>query len=237
MATASPGITGHAHFDIFPKIYPKIRCQRVIIITATSIHDAVPSLMPHITLRSTNHQAFYFQTITINMSSKVYKLNKMAATVQKLESYLPTSMYSLGYTILFNSMVKLAATAGIKVEKLSQRESQVYLRNKRRVQNHIGGLHACSMALAAESATGMVVGMNVPDTHIPLLKSMHVNFVRRCQGNVRVKAWLTEEDYQRIHEDDKGQVTVPVRVEDESGNEPIETEMIWAWVNKNRSKK
>lgn len=171
------------------------------------------------------------------MSSKVYKLNKMAAGVNKLESYLPKFMYPFGYTMLFNSMVKLAGTAGIKVEKLSQKKSQVYLKNRKKVQNHIGGLHACSMALAAESATGMVVAMNVPDTHIPLIKSMHVDFVRRCQGDIRVKAWLTDEDCKRINEDDKGEVAVPVRVEDESGNAPIETEMIWAWVNKNRSKK
>lgn len=195
-------------------------------------------------------------------ANQVYKLNKMAATVKKLESYLPVSMYPLGYTVLFNSMVKvrvacrfgscfreitktnntssaakLAGTAGLRVEKMGQKESEVYLKNRKKVQNHIGGLHACSMALAAESATGMVVGMNVPDTHIPLIKSMHVDFVRRCQGDIRVKAWLTEEDYKRIHEEDKGDVSVKVRVEDESGNEPIETEMIWAWVNKTRSKK
>jgi len=171
------------------------------------------------------------------MSSKVYKLNKMAAGVKKMESYLPESWYPMGYTMLFNNMVKLAGTAGLKVEKLSQKESEVYLKNRKNVQNHIGGLHACSMALAAESATGMLVGMNVPDSHIPLIKSMHVDFVRRCQGDIRVKAWLSEEDYIRIHEEDKGDVSVQVRVEDESGNEPIETEMIWAWVNKDRSKK
>lgn len=61
----------------------------------------------------------------------------------------------------------------------------VTLKNRRRVQNHIGGIHACGMALAAESATGIVVGMNVPDTAIPLCKSMKINFVRRCEG-----AWV-----------------------------------------------
>ena len=30
------------------------------------------------------------------------------------------------------------------------------------VQNHIKGVHACAMALLAESATGAVFGMNVP---------------------------------------------------------------------------
>ena len=35
------------------------------------------------------------------------------------------------------------------------------------VQNHIKGVHACAMALLAESATGAVFGMNVPDSAIP----------------------------------------------------------------------
>ena len=29
---------------------------------------------------------------------------------------------------------------------------------------------------------GIVVGMNVPDTAIPLCKSMKIDFVRRCEG-------------------------------------------------------
>jgi len=65
---------------------------------------------------------------------------------------------------------------------------------------------------------------------------MNVDFVRRCEGGVRATASISEEDYKRIHEDDRGDIKVDVRVEDESGNEPIKAEMIWAWVRKNRSK-
>mmetsp|Transcript_9086 Transcript_9086/g.13466 ORF Transcript_9086/g.13466 Transcript_9086/m.13466 type:complete len:174 (+) Transcript_9086:222-743(+) len=165
-----------------------------------------------------------------------YKLNKMASIVQKMENYLPKTFHPLGYSLLFNNMVKLAGTAGIKVNNMSRQEVEVYLKNRKSIQNHIGGLHACSMALAAESATGIVVGMNVPDTHIPLIKSMNVDFVKRCQGDIRVKASLSDEDFVRIHEEDRGDVTVQVHVEDESGNEPIKAEMIWAWVNKNRAR-
>mmetsp|Transcript_32827 Transcript_32827/g.97880 ORF Transcript_32827/g.97880 Transcript_32827/m.97880 type:complete len:172 (-) Transcript_32827:213-728(-) len=166
-----------------------------------------------------------------------YKLNRMASGIRKMESVLPEAWHSLGYTFVFNRMVKLAGTAGLQVERLSQRESTVRLKNRRRVQNHIGGLHACSMALAAESATGMLVGMNVPDTHVPLIKTMKVDFVRRCQGDIKATATLSEDDYRRIHEEDKGDVTVECRVEDDSGKEPIKAEMIWAWIGKDRPKK
>ena len=184
------------------------------------------------TLDNTNCQ--HYEVDLVNMSK--YKLNRMASSIAKMEGILPTSFYPLGYTVIFNSMVKLAGTSGLQVEKLDQRETIVYLRNKRKIQNHIGGLHACSMCLAAESATGMIVGMNVPDTHIPLIKQMNVSFVRRCQGDIRARAVLSEEDYRRINEEDRGEVNVEVQVEDESGNEPIKAEMIWAWVSKDRGK-
>lgn len=68
------------------------------------------------------------------------------------------------------------------MEEMRQDKAVVTLKNRTRVQNHIGGIHACGMALVSESATGIVVGLNVPDTALPLCKSMKVNFVKRCEG-------------------------------------------------------
>jgi len=93
------------------------------------------------------------------------------------------------------------------------------------------------MALAAESATGILIGMNVPDTHVPLIKQMKVDYLRRCQGSIRAEATLSDEDYKRIHEEDKGEVWVQCKVEDESGKEPIKAQMLWAWVTKQRRSK
>jgi len=90
------------------------------------------------------------------------------------------------------------------------------------------------MALAAESATGVLIGMNVRDTHIPLIKTMKVDFVRRCEGGITAEASLSEEDYGRIHEEDRGEVWVPCKVVDESGEEPIVASMLWAWVAKQK---
>lgn len=166
-----------------------------------------------------------------------YKLNKMASTVRKMENVLPSSFHPLGYTFLFNNMVKFAGTAGLRVEKLNRQEVEVTLRNRKKIQNHIGGLHACSMVLAAESATGMVVGMNVPDTHLPVIKTMKVDFVRRCVGDIRATVSLNADDFRRINEEDKGEVKIDVVVEDESGKEPIQAEMIWAWISTNRRRR
>ena len=166
-----------------------------------------------------------------------YKLNKMASSIAKMQSILPNSLHPMAITYLFNNMVKLAGTSGIRIESLTQTNAKLSLANKRKIQNHIGGLHACSMALAAESATGILVGMNVPDSHLPLIKQMKVDFIRRCEGDIRCEATLSDEDYKRINTEDKGEVWVPCKVEDESGKEPIKAHMLWAWVAKKRRSK
>ena len=69
-----------------------------------------------------------------------YKLNKMASAIQRIQSTLPESMHPFANSFLFNNMVKLAGTAGIRIDELSHKKATVSLANARRVQNHIGGL-------------------------------------------------------------------------------------------------
>jgi len=88
------------------------------------------------------------------------------------------------------------------------------------------------MALLAETATGFVVGMNLPDDTLPLLKSMHIDYLKRAKGGLRAEASLTLGQRQDIVGSPKGDVLVACKITDEAGNEPIRTEMVWAWVPK-----
>ena len=110
----------------------------------------------------------------------------------------------------------------------------VSLKNRRKVRNHIGQIHAAGMILLAETATGMVVGMNVPDDKVPLIKSMKTNFVKRSTGAMRAVAHLSAEQIEKIKTLEKGEVQVPVTVTDEVGVEPVLVEAIWAWIPKKK---
>ena len=80
------------------------------------------------------------------------KLSQLVAKVNgaKVPPYVKQCLLSGA----FNFKVKFAATSGIRIAALSTTESTVHLKNRIRVQNHIGGIHACGMAILAESATG-----------------------------------------------------------------------------------
>ncbi|WP_020647730.1 DUF4442 domain-containing protein [Solimonas variicoloris] len=147
---------------------------------------------------------------------------------------LPGPLRRRATTLLFNSQVRFAGTAGLRFETLSEAQAVVVVRNRRKVQNHIGGVHAAAMALLAETASGAVFGMNVPDDRLPLLKSMHIDYVKRAQGDLRAVATLDAAQRARIVAEARGDLVVPVTITDAAGESPVVATMTWAWVPKQR---
>ena len=155
-------------------------------------------------------------------------LSRVVAKVARF----PPPLRSLLITKMFTSQVKFAGTGGVEFLELEEGRAVLAIRNRRKVQNHIRGIHAAAMALLAETATGAVLGMTLPDSRIPLLKTLHVDYVRRAKGALRAEATLTPEMRQRVLNEPKGDVAVPIKVTDEDGEEPIKCQMVWAWIPK-----
>ncbi len=137
-------------------------------------------------------------------------------------------------SMLMGRIVPFVGTAGVKIEEMTEERVVASLRNKRKVRNHIRGLHAAAMTLAAETATGFVVVMNLPEGKLPLMKSLKVDFVKRATGGMRFVAELNDDQRAQMRDEPKGAVTVKVNAKDDMGQECIRCEMIWAWVPKKR---
>lgn len=159
------------------------------------------------------------------------KKNFLASIVDKINNK-PKLYRNWLLNYLLGSTIKFVGTAGVKCETLTREQSIWTLKNKKKVRNHIKGVHAAAMGLLAETATGMVVGMNVPDDRIPVIKSMKVNYLKRASGDLRAVVELTGDQIQTIIDTEKGEMLIPVTVTDSEGKEPIECEMIWAWTPK-----
>lgn len=155
--------------------------------------------------------------------------NNLTRVVAKFQ-FLPLPLRSTVLTGIFGRVVPYVGTSGLRYEELSQERVVVSVRNRRAIQNHIKGVHAAGMALLAETATGFVVGMNLPDDKLLLIKSLKVEYLKRTEGDMRAVATLSPEQIGIVRTTPKGEVTVPVMVTDASGTEPIRCEMIWAWV-------
>jgi acyl-coenzyme A thioesterase PaaI-like protein len=156
---------------------------------------------------------------------------RLARAIARVDA-LPELVRTWARSFAIGRVIPFVGTAGLRVERLDHERCVIVLANRRRVRNHIGGVHATATALLAETATGMVVGMNLPDAKLPLLKSMSIRYQKRAEGAVRAEAWLPEPDVERMQRDDKGDVVVPVVVTDAAGTVTVECEMCWAWITK-----
>ena len=160
------------------------------------------------------------------------RLNKLVNATSKL----PKSIQSRLLSQAFGRVVPMIGSAKIRYLNISKQQVEVHLANHKAMQNHIGQLHACAMALLAETATGFVTAMNVPDSAVVLIKSIKIDYKRPTKGALRAIATLSQEQQQRMQGAEKGETLVQVSVSDESGEAPIQCEMLWAWVAKSSLK-
>lgn len=161
------------------------------------------------------------------------KPNKLTRALKKLEKY-PKFLRAWMIDKAIGRAVKLVGTCQVHFEEISHHRLVTSLKNRTKVQNHIGQIHAASMILLAETATGILVGMNLPDSKLPLIKTLNTKFVRRTLGEMKAIATLTDEQIQIIHAEDKGEIWVDVKVTDETGEEVIECQALWAWILKEK---
>ncbi len=107
--------------------------------------------------------------------------NRLARTMGQLDR-VPAAVRPWARNLVLRRAVPFTGTAGLQYLELTPQRVEVAVANQRRVQNHIHGVHAAAMTLLAETATGMVVGMNVRDDCLPLAKELRVAFKRRARA-------------------------------------------------------
>lgn len=159
--------------------------------------------------------------------------NRLRRTLRPLARWpaglgVPLRSFLIGRTIPF------VGTAGLRIERLDEQGVVVFVANRRHVRNHIGTLHAAAMALLAETASGLALGIHVRDDAIPVIQRMTVFYEKRAQGAMRAEARIPDEEIARLHGESRGELLVPVTVTDAAGLSPIRCEMQWAWRPKQR---
>ena len=158
-------------------------------------------------------------------------INKLGKIVSRF-NILPRKLRATIISKIFGGAVKFAGTAGIRFDKLTFKEAELSIENRKKVQNHIKSVHAAATALLGETASGFLVGLHVPDDRLPLLKSMHIDYVKRSTGKLTATCELTDEEINMIRNTEKGEITITVKVTDENNIEPVIAKYDWAWIPK-----
>lgn len=167
---------------------------------------------------------------------KLKPINNQFTKLLSVTKYLPTAARSKLLSKAFGKVVPYVGTTGIYYETVDSNKVVVSLNNTKAVQNHIGSIHAVAVTLLAETATGFILGLNLPSDRILLVKSYSVNFYRPLKkGQIAAIATLSNEQRLHILDTPKGEMIIPCVIDDRESNrerDPIIVEMTWAWIPK-----
>ncbi|WP_227429847.1 DUF4442 domain-containing protein [Psychrobacter sp. I-STPA6b] len=174
-------------------------------------------------------------------STGLKPVNNQFSKILAITKYLPNSVRAKVLTTAFGKIVPFVGTTGVYYESVSHNKIVVSLDNEKNVQNHIGTVHAVAVTLLAETATGFILGLNLPSDRVLLVKSYQVNFYRPLKkGQVAAIATLSDEQRLHILNTPKGEMVIPCVIEDRSTDtnkrDPITVEMTWAWIPKSELK-
>ena len=168
--------------------------------------------------------------------SSLKPINNQFSKLLAVTKYLPAGARSSILSKAFGKVVPYVGTTGIYYETVEPNQVVVSLNNNKAVQNHIGSIHAVAVTLLAETATGFILGLNLPSDRVLLIKSYSVNFYRPLRkGQVAAIATLSDEQRLDILNQPKGEMVIPCVINDresDSERDPIIVEMTWAWVPK-----
>lgn len=94
-----------------------------------------------------------------------------------------------GGSRLFTRMVGVAApytaTIGAHVEVLRKGHSEVSLRDRRAVRNHLQCVHAVALANLAELAGNIAVAYSLPDDARFIVAGMKLDYSKKARGTIR----------------------------------------------------
>ena len=169
-------------------------------------------------------------------NSSLKPIRNQFTKLLSITKYLPASARSSILSKAFGKVVPYVGTTGVYYETVEPNQVVVSLNNTKAVQNHIGSIHAVAITLLAETATGFILGLNLPSDRVLLIKSYSVNFYRPIKkGQIAAVASLSDEQRLDILNTPKGEMVIPCVIHDresDSDRDPIVVEMTWAWIPK-----
>jgi len=126
--------------------------------------------------------------------------------------------------------IPFTETAGLTIEAYTPTRVVVAVDDREALHNHVGTPHAAVLSLLSETASGLVVAINVRDPALPILRSMEVGFQRLGTGRLTAEAALSEDEAERIRNRPIGKIAVDIAVTTEDTTPSAETTMHWAWL-------
>jgi acyl-coenzyme A thioesterase PaaI-like protein len=99
------------------------------------------------------------------------------------------------FSRVFSQKAPYFATIGATFTELRPNFCEVFLRKRRKVQNHIGTVHVIAISNAMEMAMGALAESTIPAHLRWIPKGMTLNYTAKASSDLRVQATTNPEDW------------------------------------------
>lgn len=117
------------------------------------------------------------------------------------------------FSRLVGRMAPYTGTMGARVENLAKGHSEVTLRDRRAVRNHLKSVHAIALANLAELAGNGALAYSMPDDARFIVAGLTIDYVKKARGTITARCECPVPTTNERHE-----YQVPVVLTDPSGD-------------------
>ena len=125
----------------------------------------------------------------------------------------------LFFSVVLGRYVPYTGSIGAIIQRLEPGLCVVSLRDRRRVRNHLGSIHAIALANLGEMVTGLALMNSLPDRARGILTGFNVDYLKKARGRLTAECRCeipvdnTEREYELTGEirDAQGDIVTTAR--------------------------
>lgn len=105
--------------------------------------------------------------------------------LKKIQSIQPDFVRLKILDTVFNAMIPFNRGLGFEIKKLDSESCVIYSPEKKKRQNHVGGAHACALAVLGEYTAGLLLAQHFnPEKFRFIIAHLEVDYHKQGRGDL-----------------------------------------------------
>lgn len=126
------------------------------------------------------------------------------------------------FSVLLGRIIPYSGSIGARIEELTPGHAKITLKDRRKVRNHLGSVHAIALANLGELTTGLAAMAGMPPKTRCILRGLEVSYEKKARG------FLTSTcDCELVSPTENTEYTIVAEIRDVAGDVVSTVSALW----------